>query len=497
MKSGTDVRGVAVAANGKEVTLTDEVCENIAAGFAIWLSRKTGKDIKELNIAVGHDCRVSANRIKTAVIKGLTSAGCNVTDCGMSSTPAMFMIITRRPIDGSVQITASHHPFELNGLKFFSADGGLQGEDITEILSDCQNGLPRISEYGSVVKLDFMSEYCEILRREICEGLGNTEQSRPLNGFHIVVDAGNGVGGFYAQKVLKPLGADITGSVFLDPDGRFPNHIPNPENAKAMESVKNAAVNSGADLGIIFDTDVDRAGCVDKEGNEINRNRLIALASVMALEKYPGGTVVTDSVTSTGLKKFIESLGGKHYRYKRGYRNVINKAAELTAAGEIAPLAIETSGHAAFKDNFFLDDGAYLMTRTVILFAKLRREGRTLEELIGSLEEPAEQAELRMNITESDFKTAGGRIISELQKYAEKAEGWKIADDNREGIRVYCDKAHGNGWFLLRLSVHDPVMPLNIESDENGGCRIMAKALYRFLKEQRGLSSESVKNYIN
>ena len=142
-------------------------------------------------------------------------------------------------------------------------------------------------------------------------------------------------------------------------DGMFPNHAPNPENKDAMKSICQATVDSGADLGIIFDTDVDRAGCVDKNGNEINRNRLVALASIIALENNQGGTIVTDSVTSTGLSEFINNyLCGVHYRFKRGYRNVINEQLRLNSEGINCPLAMETSGHAAFRDNYYLDDGA-------------------------------------------------------------------------------------------------------------------------------------------
>ncbi len=182
--------------------------------------------------------------------------------------------------------------------------------------------------------------------------------------------------------MLAPLGADISGSQFLDPDGRFPNHIPNPENETAMKSVCGAVVKAKADLGVIFDTDVDRGGAVDSKGDEINRNRLVAIASAIALENCPGGTVVTDSITSSGLKEYIEkTLGGKHRRFKRGYRNVINEALRLNAEGVNCPLAIETSGHAAMKENYFLDDGAYLVTKIIIKTAQLRAQGRTLEDL--------------------------------------------------------------------------------------------------------------------
>ena len=130
----------------------------------------------------------------------------------------------------------------------------------------------------------------------------------------ILVDAGNGAGGFFTSKVLEPLGADTTGSQFLDPDGRFPNHVPNPEDPAAMASTSEAVLRNNADMGIVFDTDVDRSGIVDKNGAAINKNSLIALMSAITLREFPGSTVVTDSVTSTGLTQFIEKLGGKHFR---------------------------------------------------------------------------------------------------------------------------------------------------------------------------------------
>ena len=137
----------------------------------------------------------------------------------------------------------------------------------------------------------------------------------PLDGLKIIVDAGNGAGGFFADKVLKKLGADTSGSQYLNPDGNFPNHIPNPENEEAMQSICEAVKRNKADLGIIFDTDVDRSAVVDKNGNPINRNSLIALISAVILKEHPGSTIVTDSITSDGLTKFIEkNLKGKHHR---------------------------------------------------------------------------------------------------------------------------------------------------------------------------------------
>ena len=231
-----------------------------------------------------------------------------------------------------------------------------------------------------------------------------------------------------------------------------------------------AVAETHADLGIIFDTDVDRAACVGADGSEINRNALIALASVIALEGHPGGTVVTDSVTSDGLKEFIEDhLGGVHYRFKRGYKNVINKAIELNGQGIDCPLAIETSGHAAQRENYFLDDGAYLMTKIVILAAQLKKAGKTLSSLLEPLRHPAEALEKRYTIALDDFRPYGEQIIADLEAYCKGFPYLTPAPDNREGFRVSFDKDHGDGWLLIRKSLHDPVMPMNVESSREGG----------------------------
>ena len=304
---------------------------------------------------------------------------------------------------------------------------------------------------------------------------GKTEEEKPLSGYKIAVDAGNGAGGFYATDVLEKLGADISGSQFLEPDGMFPNHIPNPENEDAMRSICAAVRNNNADLGIIFDTDVDRAGCVGADGEEINRNRLIALAAYMVSGEKGGATIVTDSVTSDGLREYLENtLNDTHYRYRRGYKNVINKAIELCRDGINCPLAIETSGHAALRENYFLDDGAYLVTKIVIELAR----GRDIEKILAPLKMPAEEAEFRFNINAEDFREYGETVIKKLREYAEARPDYKTADDDREGVRISTE----NGFFLLRLSVHDPVMPINFESRVPGGIKRDIAGIADFFK---------------
>lgn len=483
-KSGSDIRGYALGDEANPLYMSNEMVMRASAAFAQWLKEKTGKD--KLYVSIGHDSRLSAERIKNAVIRALTSNGVSVADCGLSSTPAMFMTTVDMGCDGAVQITASHHPKDRNGLKFFTRNGGLDSGDIADILetaSRMEN--PVGSSNSDCVKCEFMKRYAEILREMIINGVDDKDDRlHPLRKMKIVVDAGNGAGGFYAYDVLKPLGADIEGSVYLEPDGNFPNHAPNPENAEAMKCISKAAADSNADFGVIFDTDVDRAACVGKGGFEINRNRLVALASKVALSSCPDGTIVTDSVTSDGLAEFIKENGGTHLRFKRGYRNVINKQIELEKSGVPCPLAMETSGHAAFAENYYLDDGAYLITKLIIEAAALAKRGKTLDDLITNLREPAEEKELRFRILCDNFKPEGEKIISLFKAEAVSHKGWTACADNHEGIRINSDKSCGNGWFLLRLSVHDPIIVLNAESDEIGGimkilkdiCKVILKA---------------------
>lgn len=491
-KSGSDIRGTAAeGVEGQPIELTDERVSRMAKGFYVWL-KKRNLDKEKLVVSLGHDSRISAPRLSACVKKALMESGAEVIFTSLSSTPAMFMTTQLLGCDGAIQLTASHHPFNKNGLKFFAKNGGLEGSDIAEILTYAFENVAE-SGNGSCREVDFMTTYSKVLVDFVRKETG---MERPLDGFKIVVDAGNGAGGFYVDSVLKPLGANTDGSQFLDPDGYFPNHIPNPENPVAMQFICDKVKAVGADFGIIFDTDVDRAGAVDDLGEEINRNKLIALISAILLEEKGGAYIVTDSITSDGLKEFIEQKGGVHHRFKRGYKNVINEAIRLNNEGKYCPLAIETSGHAALKENYFLDDGAYLVTRLLVKMAKLKKDGKKLRDLIADLKLPAESKEIRMGFkADVDFKVYGKNVLDELKDYAEK-NGWTLAPSNYEGIRISFGSGEGDGWFLLRMSLHDPIMPLNIESNVKGGNLVIAKKLYDFLKGYDGLVIDNLTAFI-
>ncbi|MCC0178310.1 phosphomannomutase/phosphoglucomutase [Waterburya agarophytonicola K14] len=488
LQNGSDIRGVALEGVPDEtVNLTPEVVQTLGNAFVNWLAQKTGKPTTELSVGIGRDSRLSGETLSQAVIEGIAIAGSQVHNFDIASTPAMFMCTVTDGFncDGAIMLTASHLPFNRNGLKFFTPQGGLGKTDISEILAIAESAqVIKEDTKGKITRDDFISVYAAKLVETVRQGVNHPHNyEQPLTGLKIVVDAGNGAGGFYVDKVLKPLGADTTGSQFLDPDGMFPNHIPNPENKEAMAAICQAVVNNQADFGIIFDTDVDRVAAVDAKGNEINRNRAIALISAVVLQEHPGSTIVTDSITSDGLTKFIEQLGGKHHRFKRGYKNVINESIKLNNSGTESWLAIETSGHGAMKENYFLDDGAYLATKLLVELAKSKLQNKSLTDLIDDLEEPLESEEFRLKIKIDNFKAYGNNVINRLQKFANIQDDWLIVPNNYEGVRIACNSPTEKGWFLLRLSLHDPVIPLNIESNVAEGTNKIATRLLEFFQD--------------
>ncbi len=486
--SGAEIRGDAL-------TLTDDFAARIGYVFAGWLAERLSTTPDKLRIAVGRDSRSSGLRLKNALIRGITSADSDVFDCDLCTTPAMFLttIAPETRAHGAIMVTASHHPSHRNGFKFILCEGHPTQEDIALLIDRAENvTVPD----RLVTQIDFLSIYTDRLNRMVHERLED-DALKPLLGLHVVVAAAGGAGGFYAE-FLSDLGADTYGSLHLEPDGLFPGGSANPETSWSMDEISHAVVEYGADLGVIFDPDCDRVAIVDQNGRAINRNRLIALISAILLEESPGATIVTDSVTSSGLAQFITEWGGTHYRYKRGHRNVIDEAKRLNDEGIDCPLAIETSGHAAFRENFFLDDGMYLVTRLICETLNRKREGLTLSSLIDELKEPVESVEIRMEIQGEDIRAAGQGIIETVLSHTLDDPEWQLAPDNREGVRITfnLDGGVNNAWFSLRMSLHDPVMPLNAESDVPGGVRTMLRQLNALLSDNPSLNLEPIRGYL-
>ncbi|TQD74749.1 hypothetical protein C1H46_039722 [Malus baccata] len=361
------------------------------------------------------------------------------------------------PVSEAIQLLllhASHLPYNRNGFKILTNSGGLGKPDIKNILERAA---------------DIYDKFTAVRK-----AAGNIE--KPLEGFHIVVDKGNGAGGFFAAKVLEPLGAVTTGSQFLEPDGMFPNHIPNPEDKTAMKAITQAVLDNKADLGIIFDADVNRSAAVDSTGLEFNQNRLIACMSAIVLEGC-------HFRISDGLTTFIEKkLGGKHHRFKRSYKNVIDEAIRLNSIGEESHLAIETSDHGALKENHCLDDGAYLMVKILNKLASACASGQSggSKVLTGLLE--------GLEI----FRGYGEAVLKHLENYVDSDPKLRKAPLNYEGVGV----SGNRGWFLLRLSLHDHVLPLNIEAPSNSGAMLLGNVVLAAVKEFPALDTSALDKFV-
>ncbi|KAK4538792.1 hypothetical protein CDCA_CDCA20G4817 [Cyanidium caldarium] len=531
LQNGSDVRGVAMEATTTTtstrlpVNLTQERAAEIAGAFARWLRTRlaTGGALAsssgdgrangsrdgggQLRIAVGRDPRLSGAALSEAVQMALALEDCEVYDLGLCTTPAMFMctVLPGHEYDGALMLTASHLPPDRNGMKFFTRHGGANKKQVKQLLEEAcahaqspQGYAARWSSaaasHASPATVDFLPVYAAFLCERIRQNVNHpTEYATPLRGLHIVVDAGNGSAGFFVHQVLQPLGACTDGSQFLEPDGTFPNHVPNPEAKEAIEATTAAVQQHGADLGVVFDTDADRCGFVDASGEALNRNRLIALMAAIVLRDHPGATILTDSVTSNGLATFIESRGGRHFRYRKGYKNVIDKAMELNDAGIDCPLAIETSGHGALRENYMLDDGAYLAVKIISELVRQRLRGNTggLSAMLADLPEPREASEFRLRLPLDRYKQEGARIVQAFHDWVVDGNaappGWRLERENYEGWRVAVDEGNGRaGWLLLRPSLHDPLLPLNVESECDGGLRTICRTFYQWAQARFG-----------
>jgi phosphomannomutase len=450
--------------------------------------------------------------------------------------------------NGGVMVTASHLPSDRNGFKFFTLNGGFTKVQIQRLLSLARDHvqvwydlgiLPPTSGPGAVFCsewVNFMPRYQENLERalmkQVHSGADTTTTAssssmeddrdrriQTLSGLKIVLNAGHGSGGFF-QKVLSDLGADVSASIHIVPDGEFPaGYVPNPEDKVMVQDTIQACEAANADIGVLLDTDADRCGfvvprtvrddgtCADYE--PLNRNRLIALLGVVFSTASPGCAIVTDSCTSNGLSTFLtQDLGLIHVRYLKGYANVISKARELTEETIVnAEVAIETSGHCAMRENDYLDDGTYTACKVIGLLAKEKcKKGRSLLELIQNLQEMQELVEIRMKVDgslesmremfdiaalqielECEPPNTKGKANSSSSPRTGPTSGWTVDRENLEGIRV---STGDGGYFMLRRSLHDPVMILEVESTSKEAARSsVVEPLLRLFAAQDNIES--------
>ena len=341
-----DIRGDA------ERDLTDGVVETIGRAYGAWLrERSVGR------VSVGGDVRLSTPRIRRALTQGLLAAGIDVVDIGTVTTPILYWSMHRLGLKGAVMITGSHNPSNMNGLKLGYDNATLWGDTIQAIRRLAESGSAPVGA-GTLTTRDITDDYLAMLVDRF------EPFSRP---FTVVCDSGNGAAGPIAERFFKSLGCSCI-PLYGDPDGRFPNHHPDPQKRENLQDLIAKVRESGADVGFAFDGDADRLGVVDEHGTVIFGDRLMALYWAEILKARPGAEAIVEPKCSMALPEEVERLGGRVLFWKSGHSVIKAKMREIGA-----PFAGELSGHLFFADEYYgFDDPFYAAGRLLRILSQVK-----------------------------------------------------------------------------------------------------------------------------
>jgi phosphomannomutase / phosphoglucomutase len=384
--------------------------------------------------AVGRDARLSGPRFAGSMTAALASTGVDVLDLGVVPTPLTYFAAHTAGVDGICMITGSHNPPEYNGLKVGLGAATYHGEEIQALRRLAESG-PFATGQGRVSAYDVVTPY----RKHVQETIRLGERR-----LKIVVDAGNGTGGVVAVPIFQALGVDVV-PLFVEMDGHFPNHHPDPTVEKNLEDLKRKVLEVGADAGIAYDGDADRVGAVDEKGNVLWGDQIMILFSRALLAEHPGAAIVGEVKCSMTLYDDIARRGGRPIMWKAGHSLIKAKMKE-----EHALLAGEMSGHIFFAHRWFgFDDGIYSSVRLVEL---LSRTDRPLSALLADVPKTFSTPELRVDCPE-DRKF----------EVVRRAQEWFAARHDTvtvDGVRV----VFPDGWGLVRASNTQPLLVLRFEA---------------------------------
>ncbi|HUS05190.1 MAG TPA: phosphomannomutase/phosphoglucomutase [Bryobacteraceae bacterium] len=418
-----DIRGIA------ESELQSADIEQLGRAVGTFLQRKAGR---KLNL--GRDCRLSSERLRNALIKGLLASGCEVTDVGVVPTPLLYYSVFHLKADGAVMITGSHNPAEYNGFKIVSGGSTIHGDDIQSVrklmeAEDFEQG------QGTEKSYDIVSPYVE-------EIAGQFQFKRRVK---VVLDAGNGTAGPAMHRILQKLNCEAV-EMFFDMDGRFPNHHPDPTVEANLTHLMNAVKEEGAELGIAFDGDADRIGAVDENGVVVWGDYLLLIYAREILTRKPGATFIGEVKCSQVLYDELKKLGGNGIMYKTGHSLIKAKMKQ-----EHAELAGEMSGHMFFADRYYgFDDALYAACRLVEIIAN---SGRPLSAQIEGLPAMVSTPEIRVD-TPDEMKFA---VVKQVADHFRTARSIVEVD----GARVLFPR----GWGLVRASNTQPVLVMRFEAE--------------------------------
>jgi phosphomannomutase/phosphoglucomutase len=417
-----DIRGVA----GKD--MTEEDVKAIGRGIGTYLSRQGNT-----YLAVGRDCRQTADRYSEQLIAGLTQTGCRVVNIGMCPTPVAYFAIRHLKTQGCVMVTASHNPPEYNGFKICSGVDSVYGEQIQKIREMIDNE-DFVQGSGNVESYEILPPYVEYI-------LDNITLERPLR---LGVDGGNGTGGLTAIPILKNLGCELH-ELYTDPDGTFPNHEADPTVAENMTDLIALVKEKQLDVGIGYDGDADRIGVVDADGTMIYGDQLMILFSREILSRKPGATFISEVKCSQTMYDDITKNGGRAIMWKTGHSMIKQKMKEVKAE-----LAGEMSGHIFFSDRYLgYDDAVYATCRLLEILAST---GKSVGQLLADVPKTFNTPEIRVECPDAiKFD-----VVEKVTDYFRSRQ--EVIDI--DGARVL----FGDGWGLVRASNTQPALVLRFEA---------------------------------
>ena len=422
----------------REYDIRGIVDKDLSLEFVEYLGRGIGTFFREhgkRRVALGRDARLSSPAYSEAITRGLLSTGCSVVDIGLVPTPLLYFAVYYKKNEAAVMITGSHNPPEYNGFKMMVGEETLYGETIQQVYRILKEGKVITDKEGTRSSYDIIPEYESYVLKDV----------RLRRKLKVVLDAGNGTAGFVAVPIFRKLGCDVT-ELYCEPDGKFPNHHPDPTLPEAMEDLIKKVRGTGADFGVGYDGDGDRIGVVDDQGKLLWGDQLMIIFSRDVLPANPGATVISEVKASKLLYEEIKRLGGRPIMWKTGHSLIKKKIKE-----EKALLAGEMSGHIFFADRFFgFDDAIYSSARLAEIVS---RSEKNLSEMLADLPRTYYTPEIRVYASdEVKFK-----IVDEVKK--ELARKYPVNDI--DGIRV----SYPKGWALVRASNTQAALVLRYEAD--------------------------------
>jgi phosphomannomutase/phosphoglucomutase len=421
-----DIRGVA------DRDLPDDFARALGCAIGSHLRAQGGKFM-----TLGRDCRLTSPRLHRALADGILSTGIDVWDVGIVATPVLYYSVFHYDADGGVVITGSHNPGEDNGFKILRGKSTIHGAEIQALKT-------------RIEKRDFLVGQGELVEKPIVDDYLKMAASRIELGprrFGVVVDAGNGVGGI-AAPLISGLGFPTT-ALFCEPDGRFPNHHPDPTMPENVASLIERVRETGAEVGIALDGDADRIGVVDRRGRVVWGDQLMILFARAILAEQPGATFVSEVKCSKALYDEIARAGGRAIMWKVGHSLIKEKM-----KAEKAVLAGEMSGHIFFAHRYFgYDDAIYSAGRLVELLSKSEQP---LEVLVDALPQFHNTPEIRYELDDAIKFEVVRRVVEAFKK---KPHGIVEVIDV-DGARVTWPDA----WALVRASNTQPALVMRFEA---------------------------------